>query len=348
MPSIILTYKGADMDWHSKKVIVTGGGGFLGRYIVERLLELKCKKVISMGRSPQPELENLGVEVVCGDIVDTEAVIAASSECDIIFHTAAKAGIWGSYRDFYNANVVGTANVIKACRKNNIKILINTSTPSVVCEAHEIVNGNEDLPYPDHYPAHYPATKAEAERMVADAASAELLTVSLRPHLLWGVRDSHILPKLVERAKCKRLMQVGSGKNMVDMTHIRNAAEAHINAAEALEDNSAISGNKYFISDDAPVNLWDWGGNFLKDLGLPETTKSISFRRAYKIGAVMEFIFKLFAIRHDPPMTRFAAIQLAYSHYFDISAAKKDLKYKPVVEYEKAYSETVKWMRESL
>ncbi len=333
------------MDWKNKRVLVTGGGGFLGRYIVERLLELKCTEIRSLGRSPQPELEAMGVNLFCGDIADKNSLLNACKDCDIIFHTAAKAGIWGTYKEFYNANVIGTQNIIDLCREYKIPYLINTSTPSVVCENHNIENANEELSYPMHYPAHYPKTKAKAEKMVSNAASLELKTVSIRPHLLWGVRDSHILPTLAKRAVQGRLMQVGDGKNIVDMTHIRNAAEAHINAAEALYSNPEISGKNYFISDDNPLNLWNWISQFLEDIGAPAIKKNIPFKRAYRIGAVMEFLFRLFRIKNDPPMTRFAAIQLAYSHYFDITAAKKELHYKPIVNYKQAYSETIAWMK---
>jgi len=301
------------MDWHNQTVLVTGGGGFLGRYIIERLLELKCKKIKSLGRSTQPELEELGVEVICGDVADQKIVLSALNGCDIVFHTAAKAGVWGTYKEFYSANVTGTGNIIAACQENGVSTLINTSTPSVVCASHDILKGTEELPYPDDFPAYYPATKAEAEKMVSDASSPTLKTISLRPHLLWGVRDSHILPKLAKRAEQKRLMQIGDGSNIVDMTHVRNVAEAHINAAEAVTANFAISGRKYFISDDTPVNLWKWIREFLNDINVPEIQRSISFKKAYLIGFVMETIFRILHLKSEPPMTRFVAIQMAYS-----------------------------------
>jgi nucleoside-diphosphate-sugar epimerase len=333
------------MEWQDKRVLVTGGGGFLGRYIVERLLELNCKKIRSLGRSPQPELEALGVDVICGDIADQQIVSTAAEGCDIVFHTAAKAGIWGTYKEFYSANITGTGNVITACRENGVSILINTSTPSVICVPHDIVNGTEELPYPDNFPAYYPATKAEAEKMVSEASSPELKTVSLRPHLLWGVRDSHILPKLAKRAEQKRLMRIGNCKNIVDMTHVRNAAEAHINAAEAVTANFAVSGKSYFISDDDPVNLWGWIETFLNDIGMPEIKRGISFKKAYFIGSLMEPFFRIFKIKSEPPMTRFVAIQMAFSHSFDISAAKEALNYRPVVNKAEAYKEAVKWIK---
>jgi nucleoside-diphosphate-sugar epimerase len=333
------------MDWHNKRVLVTGGGGFLGRYIVERLLELKCGKIKSLGRSPQPELEELGVEVFCGNIADRGIVFNACNECDIVFHTAAKAGIWGSYKDFYAVNVTGTENIIAGCIENSVSTLINTSTPSVVCASHDIINGTEELLYPKNFPAHYPATKAEAEQMVTEASSQELRTVSLRPHLLWGVRDPHILPKLAKRAVQKRLVQIGAGNNVVDMTHVKNAAEAHIKAAEAVTADFAISGRQYFISDDSPVNLWEWIRGFIEDLCLPGIKRGISFKKAYFIGTLMEIIYRILSIKSEPPMTRFVAVQMAYSHCFDISAAKRDLHYKPSVNNKKAYKDSIEWIK---
>ncbi len=332
------------MKWKDKKILVTGGGGFLGRYITERLLELNCSKIKTLGRTPQPELEEKGIEVICGDISDSDTVLNACRDCDIVFHVAAKAGIWGSYKEFYSANITGTENVIAGCREHSVSCLINTSTPSVVCSEHDIENGNEAIPYTESFPSYYPQTKAEAEKMVSTASSEDLRTISIRPHLIWGVRDPHIMPRLLDRANKKRIMQIGNGKNLVDMTHVKNAAEAHINAAESVLKNSGISGNNYFVSDDKPVNLWDWTNKFLGDMNAPPITKSISFKKAYTIGTLMEFAFRILPLKGEPPMTRFVAIQLAHSHYFDISAAKQDLGYKPAVDYDDAYNKAIQWM----
>jgi len=332
------------MNWQQKTVLVTGGGGFLGRYIIERLIELNCSNIKSIGRKPQPELKTMGINTIQGDIADSDSLTDACKNCNIVFHTAAKADIWGRYKDFYSVNVIGTQNIIEACKHNQVDCLINTSTPSVVCTDEDINMGNEKIPYPDTFPSYYPETKARAEKMVSDA-SQSLLTISLRPHLIWGVRDSHILPGIVERAKAKRLIQVGDGTNLVDMTHVKNATEAHILAAEAVTKNPDISGNNYFISDDKPVNLWDWINELLSNLQMPQISKSISFRKAYTIGRVMEFVYKTLTLKSIPPMTRFVAIQLAHAHYFDISAAKKDLQYKPIINYKQAYDETLAWIK---
>lgn len=333
------------MVWNNKTVFITGGGGFLGRYIIEQLISLNCKKIISYGRSQQPELVEMGVEVICGDISNSELLSNNSKGVDILFHTAAKAGIWGKYKEFYNTNVEGTKSVIVACQKNKIPILINTSSPSVVSTDHDIKGENENLPYPDNYLAYYPETKAEAEQIVANSANSHLRTISLRPHLIWGPRDPHILPRIFAKAAQKRLIQIGDGENIVDLTYVENAAFAHIKAAESLIDSDRASGNKYFISDDNPLSLWEWINDRLKDMEFSTIKKNISYRKAKNIGAIFEFIFKLLNISSEPPVTRFVAAQMAFSHYFDISAAKNDLKYSPMIDNSEAIKKTINYFK---
>lgn len=336
------------MNWQKKKVLITGGGGFLGRYIIESLLSLNCTSITSLGRSPQPELANLGVKVICGNIADEKMVLQAAEEVDLIFHTAAKAGIWGPYKQFYNTNVIGTENILTACRSHKIPLLINTSSPSVVSAAENIEHGDESIAYPAEYLAYYPQTKAEAEKKVAAAANSELRTISLRPHLIWGPRDPHILPRLLGKAKSGRLRQVGDGKNKVDLTFVENAAAAHLQAAASLAEKPEISGKNYFISDDEPVMLWQWINDLLTKLGIPEINKQISFGSARKTAAVLETVFKILHLPGEPPMTRFIAAQLAHSHYFNISAAKKAFGYHPVISGEKAMEKTVTFFTNKL
>jgi nucleoside-diphosphate-sugar epimerase len=269
----------------------------------------------------------------------------ACANRDIVFHVAAKAGVWGTYEDFKRSNIIGTANIIAACREREVPILVNTSSPSVVFSKHDIRNGDETLPYPAKYPAWYPATKAEAERMVTRAASSGLRCISLRPHLIWGVGDNHILPRLARRAAAGRMKRVGDGTNLVDLTHVSNAVRAHILAAEKLTENATFSGNVYFISDGAPVNLWSWIDDFISRMSLPPISSSVSFRTAYALGALFECLHKALGITKEPPMTRFVAAELAHSHYFNISAAKRDLGYTPSVDADKALGEVVEWLK---
>ena len=333
------------MIWKDKRVLVTGGGGFLGRHLIDALIALGVKDIRSVGRSPQPLLERLGVDCVAGDIADSSVALVACESRDLVFHVAAKAGVWGAYRDFHSANVVGTANIIEACRKRSVSKLVFTSSPSVVFSMRDVMNENENLSYPAKYPAHYPATKAEAERLVIDASSGHLSTIFLRPHLIWGVGDNHILPRLAERALIGRLKRVGDGENIVDMTHVLNAVRAHLLAAESLFLGDSLSGKIYFISDGDPINLWNWVDDFISRMSLPPVTRSLSFSSAYAIGAVLEGFYRIFGINSEPLMTRFVAAELSHSHYFDISAARADLGYAPSVDTDKALDEAVAWLK---
>lgn len=322
------------------KILVTGGGGFLGRYIIKALLARK-DQVVSLGRRAQPDLESWGVEVCLGDVADSEAVLAAAKGCDAVIHVAAKAGVWGTWESYFQANVLGTRNVLAACREHGIQRLVHTSTPSVVFSGEAFEGADESLPYGQNWLCHYAHTKSIAEREVLEANDLTgLRTTALRPHLIWGVGDNHLIPRIVERARAGKLRKVGSGKNRVDITHVYNAAQAHVLALDALDSGTA-AGRAYFLSQGESVNLWDWVNGLLTGLGVSPVEKSISARAAYRIGAVMEVLYRLFHLSGEPPMTRFVAVELAKSHWFDISAAKRDLGYQVEVSTEAGLRELI-------
>ena len=325
--------------------LITGGSGFLGRYIARRLLQQGDSVVLYNRSQPPSDLEQ--ATWIQGDINDTETLTQAMRGCHTVFHTAAIAGVWGAETLFHKVNVLGTQSVIDACLSNKVKKLIYTSSPSVVFGTEAINNGNEELPYPDEYLTHYPASKAEGEKLVLQANSPDLLTCSLRPHLIWGPEDQHLIPRLIDKAKSGRLRQVGSGENLVDLTYVDNAAKAHIQAADALETNGAPAGKAYFISDPQPVNLWDWIEVILKESAIPFKRRAISYSKAHKIGIILEWVYKTFKLKGEPPMTRFVAAQLAKAHYFDNTAARKDFDYSPEFDNKKGMTTTLKWLRDT-
>ena len=207
------------------KVLVTGGGGFLGRYIVEQLLE-RGDAVTVFARGKYPELEQIGATLMRGDLQDAEAVTQACTGMDVVFHAAAKPGIWGTWDSFYAPNVIGTQHVLDACKAQNVSKLVFTSSPSVIFNNQPQEGCDESVPYPAQYENFYSHTKALAEQKVVQANNAEFLTVTLRPHLIWGPRDAHLLPRLIDRARSGKLVQVGDGTNKVDITYVEDAARA--------------------------------------------------------------------------------------------------------------------------
>ncbi|WOO39326.1 NAD-dependent epimerase/dehydratase family protein [Rubellicoccus peritrichatus] len=327
------------------KILVTGGGGFLGSHIVRRLLD-RGYAVKSIGRSAQPANEALGVEVIRGDISDLETICSAVAGCDAVFHVAAKAGVWGDKEDYFKANVIGTRNVLSACKQEGVRSLVYTSTPSVVFSGESFQGADESLPRTRGVElSHYVTTKAQAEGEALAAHDNEGLRVcAIRPHLIWGVGDPHIVPRIIDRARKGRLRIVGQGNNRVDITHVQNAAHAHVLALDALLAGSA-GGKPYFLSDGASVMLWDWINDLLGRLGEPKVTKHISAKAAYRVGSILEWAWKTFGISGEPPMTRFVAIELSKDHWFDISASKQDLGYEPIVTNEQGLVELVRDMK---
>lgn len=314
----------------SMKTLVTGGTGFLGRRLVERLLH-QGREIIVLARRTDPELAARGLRFINASLDDETAVRrACGGNVDTVFHVAAKVGVWGNYEDFFRTNVLGTRAILAGCREHGVRHLIYTSTPSVVYNGHDLANADESLPLTTACPSPYPLTKAIAEREVLAGNSSALKTVALRPHLIWGVGDPHLVPRILERARAGRLRKVGAGKNRVDMVHVENAVDAHLLAERALRESRA-SGKAYFITNGEPIVLWDWIDQLLVALGEPPIAKSISLPAASRLGTVCEFFWRTLRLRGEPPMTRFIAAELAKDHWFNIAAANRDLGYIPRV-----------------
>ena len=322
------------------RAAITGGGGFLGKAILRRC-RARGWEVRAVGRAPRPELAAEGVEYFRLDVSDEKNVPALAeifSGADVVFHTAAKAGVWGKYKDFERANLAGTRCVVEACRRAGTRNLVHTSTPSVVFSGVSIAGGLGVAVHEGQ--VGLDVVNGRAIEHVRAAHAPGLRTVSLRPHLIWGPGDPHLLPRVIAQAAQMKLRIVGDGKNKVDLTHVENAAHAHLLAADALlADAPALcgdaapagNGRAYFVSDGAPVVLWDWINAFLNGVGVPAVAQKISFGNAYRAGAFLEFFWKIFGVAGEPPITRFVATELSHDHWFDISAIRRDLGYAPVV-----------------
>lgn len=310
---------------------VTGAGGFLGLHIVEQLVE-RGDRVRALVRSRHPRLDDLGVEFVRGDIRDAEVVTQACRGMDGIIHAAGVAGIWGPWDHYYGVNTLGTKNVIQGALEHGVGRLVYTSSPSVVFDGTDHCGVDETVPYSKRWLCHYPHSKALAEQAVLAASGRQhLLTCALRPHLIWGPRDRHLIPRLIDRARRGQLKRVGDGTNLIDMVYVENAARAHLQAADALAAGSPVCGRAYFITQGEPVNCWQWINEILELAGLPSVKRAVSFRTAWMAGGILEGVYGLLRRKSEPRMTRFLAAQLARSHYFKIGRARQDFGYEPAI-----------------
>jgi 2-alkyl-3-oxoalkanoate reductase len=324
-----------------RTVLVTGGGGFLGGALVRMLVE-RGERVRSFSRGRYPELERMDVEHVSADLGDAEALKAACKNVETVFHSAAMFGTWGRYEDYYQANTKGTINVIEACRSCGVSRLIYTSSPGAVFNGGHLEGVDESMPYPDHFEGHYFKTKALAEQAVLEAARSGLPAIALRPHFIWGPGGWHLVKWILSRAK--RLRLIGDGNCKVDTTYVDNAARAHLLADARLQEDPSLTGRTYFISDDRPIGFSEMLNHILAAGGYPPVTRSVSLPMARLAGGVFETVYRIFGIASEPPLTRLQANVMATAHWFDISAAKRDLGYAPHVTIEDGMRELARWL----
>ena len=314
------------------KVLVTGGGGFLGG-AVARALHARGDEVHCLQRGEYPALTALGVGVHTGDMTDREAVIAATRGCEAVIHVAGLTGVWGPYEDYFHANVTGTRVILDACRANRVRKLVYTSSPSVVFDGRDEEHLDETAPYPEKYFNHYQRTKASAEQMVLAANDDALSTVALRPHLIWGPGDPHLVGRILARAGTGRL-RLARSRKLVDSTYLDNAVDAHLAAADRIGVGAACAGKVYFISNGEPLPMHALVNRILDAAGMPAIDKTLPDGLLYQAGLWSECLYWLINIKKEPLMTRFIARQLSCAHWYDISAARRDLGYTPRVSIE--------------
>lgn len=326
------------------KVLVTGGTGFLGRAVCQGLLA-RGHQVTSLSRHSDPELEARGVVCLKVDLRHREGVMNACRGQDLVVHTAARAGIWGPPQEYAAINLEGTRHVLEGCLAHGVPRLVYTSSPSVTFEGGGHAGADESLPYARRFLTPYQKTKAAAEQMVLEAHGRRgLSTLALRPHLIWGPGDPHLVPRVVAAARAGRLWQVGDGQNLVDLTYIDSAAHAHVLAADRVG-VEGFGGRAYFINGGPPVKLWAWIGELLQRVGAPPVRRRLSYGAAYRLGAALEWLHAGLGLAGEPRMTRFLAAQLAHHHYYDTTAARRDLGYEPLVSMEEGLDRLVEWLR---
>ena len=313
--------------------------------MILRQLRARGDEVVVVARGEYPEIAAAGATLVRADITDLPALTRAAEGCDIVFHTAAKAGVWGSYESYYRPNVVGTEMLIAACLATGVPKLVFTGSPSVVFDGKDQENGTSALPYADPPSSHYSATKAASERLVLKANSKQLATVSLRPHLIYGPGDPHLVPRVIDRASRGRFAMVGDGSNRVSLTYIDNAAASHVQAADRLSFEASCAGRAYFINDPEPVVFGEWLQTLVSRLGLPPVRRRLSIGTAVALGGMLEAVWTVLQLKGEPPLTRSVARNLGISHSYSIAEAVRDCGYAPPVAAPEGFERTISWFR---
>ena len=332
-------------------ILVTGGSGFLGQAIIKELLIdsplISTKEIRILDLKEYGESNESGLTYIHGDVRDYECVEKASKGVDIIFHAAAIVD-WGTHsaNEVYDVNFKGTENVIKACMKNNVGILIYTSSLDAVFTGKPLVNINEDQPYPEVHPNMYCETKALSEKAVIQANNNSLKTCVLRPSDVYGEGDPYHIDSLINMAKTGFYVRLGNGTSKCQHVYVGNMAHAHILAAKnILEQNTNITGKIYFITDGPGHNFFSFFDQIVEKSGYKIWPKNMWLPRwlAYSIGSISEFIAFLFRpIRHyNPKFSRFAVVYTCTDFTFSSDRAREDFGFKPKYSFEYSIERTV-------
>lgn len=324
------------------RILVTGGGGFLGTYIIKELLKNPTYIVTNFSRHSYAHLEEIGVPTIKGDLRKREDIEKALEGIEAIFHVAALAGVWGKFEDYYDINYLGTKNLLEVAREKGVQKFVYTSTPSVVFNNGDLMGVGEEQPYAEKFLNAYSETKTMAEKLVLTMNDGEsFLTCAIRPHLIWGPGDPHLFPRVIQKGKLGKLRIVGDGENLVDIIYVENAALAHVLAFENLKPGSKVAGEAYFVGQERPVKLWDFINQVLGYLKIEPVMRSIDVSSAYRLGWLLEKVYGLLGIKKpEPPMTRFVALNLGKSHYFSHEKAKRDFGYVPKISIEEGLKKT--------
>jgi nucleoside-diphosphate-sugar epimerase len=314
---------------------VTGGSGFIGGRLVERLVG-EGRRVRALARSEPSarRVAELGAEPVRGDIVDRASLAGAANGCEVAFHLAAHLGEWGSWAEFERGNVEGTRNMLAACAEAGLRRFVHCGTEAALMAGEPLIHVDETAPLRPDSRAPYPATKARAEQLVRDANREGFETVAVRPRFVWGKGDTTLLPGMVETVEAGKWAWVGGGRNVTDTAHVDNIVEGLILAAER-----GTPGAAYFVTDGEPVLFREFVTALLETQGVEPADRSLPAWTATPMARVCETAWKLLPLRGEPPMTTFRSWFLTQECTIDISKARSELGYEPILTREEGLAE---------
>jgi nucleoside-diphosphate-sugar epimerase len=314
---------------------VTGGSGFIGGALIERLRsEGWDVRALARSDSAADKVRQRGAQPVPGDLEQEGMLRAGAEGAELAFHAAAKVEDWGDPVEFERLNVQGTANVISACREAGVRRLVHVGTEAALMAGQPLVRVNEETPLRPDSPVLYPSTKAKAEQLVRAANGDGLETVVIRPRFVWGRGDTTLLPTLVELVRSGRFRWIGGGGQLTDTTHVDNTVEGLWLGA-----TKAPAGSVYFVTDGEPVVFREFVSRMLETQGVEPPTGTLPAGAASLAASVTEGLWRLLRRKGRPPVTRFSVWVSSQECTIDIGRAERELGYRPVKSRETGLAE---------
>ncbi|MCZ8522331.1 MULTISPECIES: NAD-dependent epimerase/dehydratase family protein [Paenibacillus] len=309
------------------RALVTGGTGFLGGRLAQRLAMLGWDVTV-LGRSEEKgrALSRKGIRFVRADLCDRERTEAACAGADTVFHCAAFTSPWGAASEYYASNVTATRHLIGGCLRQGVERMVHVSTAGIYFDYTDRLEVSERSTLPARPANAYLYTKRLAEQEVESAGRLGLRTVTVRPQAIIGPGGGASLQRLLRANARQGLPLIDGGQAVVDFTYIDNAVDALLLCQAAP---SSALGRVYNISNGEPVRLAHILPRLLESLGEKLRARRLSYGAAYGLAAAMEAASQFRGGRPEPLLTRYMVGVLGRSLTVDIRAARDELGYDP-------------------
>lgn len=314
------------------KIFVTGGSGFIGGHVIEVLAAEHS--VVAMARSDRSaeRVTGYGAEPVRCALDTIEP--AHLDGVDAVVHCAAFVEEWGTREQFWSANVDGTTRVLEAARAAGVGRFIHVGTEAALFDGHDLVEVDETQPYPVRHRFYYSESKAEAERRVLAANSGQFHTVSIRPRMVWGPRDTTVLPVVLRMIDSGQWRWIDGGRPLTSVTHVRNLVEGIRLALDRGE-----GGNAYFVVDAERSTIRQMITELAATQHRTPPDASIPSALARPVAWAVDTLWGLLRLSAPPPMTHFAVSMMASTVTICGDKAREELGYEPVVSREAGLAE---------
>ena len=327
------------------KVLVTGANGFMGSHLVKSLID-NNHEVISLVLKGTNEtyIRDLDCEIRYGDVMQSETLKDPLKNVELVYHLAAIPSS-GWSKKIYKVNYEGTKILFNEALKANVKRFVYMS--SLVVHGFKHFDGaDESIPLlkPKWYRRPYAKSKIRSELFLREN-SDKMEVVIIRPGFMpFGENDILSARELYTRIDSgKTVPNINQGKSKISYIYVKNLCDGLILAGN----HPKAAGQTYLLTDNKPpfLTLKKYMDVICDELEQPHFEASIPYRLAAIGGALMDFIFRIFARKKIPIISMYTLKLAKFNLNFQSDKAKNDLGFETKVPFDEAIKRTIDWYK---
>lgn len=315
------------------KVFLTGGSGFLGRHVIQRLSR-EGHEICGIARSEKSAKiqKQLGARVVSGSLNDISTWQDELLGQDVLIHCAAPVEFWGPWEKFYREITLATRELLEAADRAGVRKFIYISSESVLQDVVPLVGINESFAYPENPNSSYGKAKKLAEEEILKFET-QTEAVILRPTFIWGPGSENV-ENILDKARSGGFVWVDQGRTPIETVHVENIAEAI-----ALACTKGRNREIYFVTDDQPVTVRQFFEKLFEVEEVPAPRVSLPNWIVQFVATLVEKLWSSLGLKTAPPISRFEWSFVGMPRRYDITRIKQVLGYQPVLSIEEGMSQ---------